>query len=81
VTTRQISFDETIANLYSQIQDSLGNISDHDLGFSGSDVGNSSIIANGTNWNDQTSPESVGRVYNASMAASKESNGNKTQSK
>jgi len=80
-TTRQIGFDETVANLYSQLQDSSGNLSDNDLGFSGSDVGNSSIVATGTNWNDQTSPESVASVYNASEAASKESNSNnKTQS-
>jgi len=74
VTTRQVSFDESIASMVSQIQDSLGNLSGHDLGFSGSDVGNSSVVATGSNWNDQTSPASVGAVYNASMAASKESN-------
>jgi len=75
VTTRQVSFDETITGLFSQLQDSLGNLSSHDLGFSGSSVGNSSIVANGSNWNNQTSPASVGAVYNASVAASHQANG------
>jgi len=74
VTTRQISFDESITTLFSQIQDSLGNLSDHDLGFQGSNVGNSSVIATGSNWNDQTSPASLGAVYNATVKASKKSN-------
>jgi len=77
VTTRQVSFDESITALFSQIQDQLGNLSSHDLGFSGSQVGNSSIIANGSNWNNQTSPASVGAIYNASMAAGHQANNGK----
>jgi hypothetical protein len=59
----------------SKLQDSLGNLSSNDLGFSGSNVGNSSVVVNGSNWNNNTSPESVGAIYNASVIASKQANG------
>jgi hypothetical protein len=75
VTIRQVSFDETITKLFSQLQDSLGNLSSNDLGFSGTSVGNSSIVANGSNWNNKTSPATVGAIYNASIIASKQAEG------
>jgi len=74
-SVKQVSFDESITSLFSNLQDSLGNLSSGDLGFSGSSIGNSSIIANGSNWNDKTSPASVGAVYNASKIASKQAQG------
>jgi len=74
-SSRIASYDSSITTLFSQLQNSVGSLSTGDLGFSGTNAGNSSIIANGTNWNNQTSPASVGAIYNASVIASKQAQG------
>jgi len=80
-SSRQVSYDQSVTSLLSQLQNSVGSLSSNDLGFSGSSVGKSSIMSNGTNWNDQSSPNSVGAIYNQSIIASKQAQGKNVTSK
>lgn len=62
------SFDLVIAQKITQITQVInlgGNLRDLDLGFLGSDIGRNSVRIGGGNWNDATSPGSVGNAYRA----------------
>ncbi|KZS88125.1 hypothetical protein SISNIDRAFT_401133, partial [Sistotremastrum niveocremeum HHB9708] len=58
-SSRQIGYDSNIAALSSHLYNSDGSQSNHNLGFSGSQVGNHSVSVGGSNWNNSTSPASV----------------------
>lgn len=69
VSTRKVSFDSVIASHISKVVDVSGNINTADFGFLGSDIGSHSVTIVGGNWNDQTSPESVGLSWQSSITA------------
>ncbi|PPQ91696.1 hypothetical protein CVT25_012909 [Psilocybe cyanescens] len=66
---RHVGYDSNISNHFGDIQNSDGSLSNSDLGFSGSDCGSSTIVPSGSNWNDQSSPSSVGNAFNAAKLA------------
>jgi hypothetical protein len=57
---KQAAYDNSVASMIGQIMGSDGSLSKDNLGFNGTSVGNSSVVVGGDNWNDTTSPESVG---------------------
>ena len=73
---KQVGFDSNIAGLLGKIVNSDGSLSTGDLGFTGSDVGNSTVVPTGNNWNSSTSPASTGKVKDAAKQAAKASNKN-----
>lgn len=62
-------YDRGISSHFSNIMSSDGSLSSNDLGFSGSSLGQQYVIPTGSNWNDKSSPASVGRAYQAAQAA------------
>jgi len=62
-------YDSSIVSHYSDLHNSDGSLSTSDLGFSGSDAGQSVIVPGGSNWNDATSPSSVQSAYAAAQSA------------
>jgi len=66
---RGVGYDHHIASLIGQIHDSEGQLVFNDLGFHGSDIGSSFIAPTGHNWDDATSPVSVGSAFGLSVAA------------
>ncbi|EJD49786.1 hypothetical protein AURDEDRAFT_59425, partial [Auricularia subglabra TFB-10046 SS5] len=69
VSERHVSFDASIASQISSVVDASGNINIGDFGFSGSEIGSHSVTVIGGNWNDQTSPISVGLAWDSCVAA------------
>ncbi|CAE7129224.1 unnamed protein product [Rhizoctonia solani] len=62
------SFDIVISQKITEITQVIsrgGNLADVNLGFLGSDVGRNSVQVGGSNWNDASSPGSVGKAYQA----------------
>ncbi|KAK0204787.1 hypothetical protein DFS33DRAFT_694276 [Desarmillaria ectypa] len=66
---RQVGFDSNIASKISQLVNEDGSLTSSDLGFSGRDVGNNTVVAAGSNWNDSTSPSSVQSALTAAQSA------------
>jgi hypothetical protein len=66
---RSVGYDSGIASHFGSIVSSSGSLSNSDLGFSGSSVGSQYVVPGGSNWNDQTSPASVGSAYSAAQDA------------
>jgi len=64
-----VGYDNSIASHYGDFYNSDGSLSNYDFGFSGSDVGSNYYVPN-SNWNQGTSPSSVGAAYQASQMAS-----------
>ncbi|KAF5387518.1 hypothetical protein D9757_006597 [Collybiopsis confluens] len=62
-------YDSSIASHYGDLVGSDGSLSTSDLGFSGSDVGQSYVVPSGSNWNPSTSPASVQSAFNAAQSA------------
>jgi len=65
----QPGYDNTVAGYYGDLVGSDGSLTTNDLGFSGSDVGSNTYVVSGNNWNDATSPVSVGNIYDAAQSA------------
>ncbi|KAK1217252.1 hypothetical protein PQX77_020101 [Marasmius sp. AFHP31] len=65
----QVGFDSAVTDHFGSIVQSDGSLSSDDLGFTGSDVGKSTIVAQGNNWDDRTSPASVDNAYFAAQGA------------
>lgn len=59
---RQVAYDSNISGMYNQIINSDGSLSNSSHGFVGSDIGNSSFVSTGNNWNNVTSPQSVAQA-------------------
>ncbi|KAK7056863.1 hypothetical protein VNI00_002580 [Paramarasmius palmivorus] len=70
VSGRRPGYDSAIVSHFGDLQSTDGSISTHDLGFSGSDVGQNTVIVGGNNWNDETSPDSVDSAFEAAQDAS-----------
>jgi hypothetical protein len=66
---RSVGYDSSIASHFGSIVSSSGSLSTSNFGFSGSSVGSNYVVPGGSNWNDQTSPASVGSAYSAAQAA------------
>jgi hypothetical protein len=77
---RDVGYDHGISSHYDNIMNSDGSLSDNDLGFSGSDLGNQYVTPSGSNWNDQSSRSSVESAYQASHSAGKKSSKGKKSS-
>uniref|UniRef100_A0A0W0G110 Uncharacterized protein n=1 Tax=Moniliophthora roreri TaxID=221103 RepID=A0A0W0G110_MONRR len=69
VSGRRPGYDSSIVSHFGDLQSADGSISTHDLGFSGKDVGTNTVVVGGSNWNDETSPESVGAAFGATQDA------------
>ncbi|KAF9016976.1 hypothetical protein BDZ89DRAFT_1075151 [Hymenopellis radicata] len=59
----QVGYDSSITGHYGDLFGDDGSLSVHDLGFSGSDVGQNTVVVGGGNWNDATSPASVDNAF------------------
>jgi len=70
---RSVGYDSGIASYYGDIQSSDGSLSNDDLGFSGHDLGSNYVSVQGSNWNPQSSPASVGAAYSAASSAAQSS--------
>ncbi|KAJ3770003.1 hypothetical protein FB446DRAFT_647747 [Lentinula raphanica] len=65
----QVGYDSAIVSHYGSFFNADGSLSTYDLGFSGSDVGQSVVVPSGSNWNIATSPVSAGNAFNAALSA------------
>ncbi|KAF9462980.1 hypothetical protein BDZ94DRAFT_1322073 [Collybia nuda] len=65
----QVGFDHNIASHFGSIVDSDGALTSGDLGFSGHDVGSQTVVVDGSNWNDQTSPATVNDAFSQARDA------------
>jgi len=66
---RDVGYDSGISSQASNMYNSDGSLSTNDMGFSGQDLGHSYVVPSGNNWNNNSSPASVGSAYNASRSA------------
>jgi len=66
---RQVGFDESIANKITNIVNPDSSLSSEDLGFLGKDVGNNTVVPQGNNWNDTSSPALVQSALDAANNA------------
>ncbi|PPR04500.1 hypothetical protein CVT24_013106 [Panaeolus cyanescens] len=63
-------FDSSIASHFSNVIDaSSSSLTTDDFGFSGHDLGKNTFVVGGSNWNDATSPASVGAAFSAARNA------------
>ncbi|KAJ7017823.1 hypothetical protein C8F04DRAFT_978452, partial [Mycena alexandri] len=68
-SNRHAGYDNSIVSHYNDFYNSDGSLSNYDFGFSGSDIG-SNYYTPSSNWDQNTSPSSVGSAYQVSQAAS-----------
>ncbi|KAF9449438.1 hypothetical protein P691DRAFT_565532 [Macrolepiota fuliginosa MF-IS2] len=69
VSGNQVGFDSSIASHFSSIVQTDGSLSTDDFGFTGLDLGSSSTVVGGSNWNVLTSPASVSAAFGAANGA------------
>jgi len=62
-------YDSNIVSHFGDLYNSDGSISTYDLGFSGTDLGQSIVVPSGNNWVSETSPASVGSAFSAALGA------------
>ncbi|KAJ7892886.1 hypothetical protein B0H14DRAFT_2335129, partial [Mycena olivaceomarginata] len=65
----QAGYDHNIVSHYGDFYNSDGSLSTYDFGFSGHDIGSNYYVPT-SNWNQDSSPSSVGSAYQAAQAAS-----------
>ncbi|KAJ7069737.1 hypothetical protein C8F01DRAFT_1207298 [Mycena amicta] len=68
-SSRSVGYDGHIASHYDSFYNSDGSLSNYDFNFTGSDIGSNYYVPT-NNWNQDTSPSSVGSAYQAAQAAS-----------
>jgi len=64
-----VGFDSGIVSHFGDFFEADGSLSTHDFGFSGHDIGSQTVVVGGSNWNDVTSPASVGFAYSSARGA------------
>ncbi|KAJ7593077.1 hypothetical protein C8J56DRAFT_780192 [Mycena floridula] len=69
VSGNHVGYDSHIASHFGDIFGSDGSFSTSDFGFTGHDLGSSTVTVGGSNWNDATSFESVNSAYLTSRHA------------
>jgi len=69
VSGHSVGFDSGIAGHFGSICAADGSLSTDDFGFSGSDLGQHTVVVGGSNWNADTSPASVGSAFGAANLA------------
>lgn len=62
-------FDKNVASQVQHLLNSDGSLNDIDFEFTGGDVGRNTVVPSGSNWRDDTSPESVRQALEAANAA------------
>jgi len=67
---RSSGYDYNVASHYQDFYNSDGTLSNYDFNFTGSDIGSNYYVPTGDNWNQNSSPSSVGSAYQAAQAAS-----------
>ncbi|KAF5350830.1 hypothetical protein D9757_013536 [Collybiopsis confluens] len=70
ISGNHVGYDSAIASHFGSFFEADGSLSTSNLGFSGSDLGNSFVVPSGNNWNSISSPASVGSAFNAAVGAS-----------
>ncbi|KAJ7359379.1 hypothetical protein DFH08DRAFT_1074876 [Mycena albidolilacea] len=68
-SSRHAGYDHNIVSHYGDFYNSDGSLSTYDFGFSGHDIGSNYYVPT-SNWNQDSSPSSVGNAYLAAQAAS-----------
>jgi len=68
-SSRHAGYDNSIVQHYGDFYNSDGSLSNYDFGFSGHDIGSNTYVPS-NNWNQNSSPSSVGSAYQAAQAAS-----------
>ncbi|KAF7348739.1 Amidohydro-rel domain-containing protein [Mycena venus] len=68
-SNRHVGYDNSIVQHYGDFYNSDGSLSNYDFGFSGHDIGSNYYVPT-NNWNQDSSPSSVGSAYQAAQAAS-----------
>jgi len=66
---RHAGYDNSIVSHYGGFYNSDGSLSNYDFGFNGSDIGTNYYVPS-SNWDNTTSPGTVGNAYQVSQAAS-----------
>ncbi|KAF4617702.1 hypothetical protein D9613_005814 [Agrocybe pediades] len=64
-----VGYDSSISSHFSDICAADGSLTNDDFGFSGHDLGSHTVVVGGSNWDDSTSPSSVGAAYSAARGA------------
>ncbi|KAJ7175914.1 hypothetical protein C8R46DRAFT_1080003 [Mycena filopes] len=68
-SSHHAGYDNNIVSHYGDFYNSDGSLSNYDFGFSGHDIGSNYYVPS-SNWNQDSSPNSVGSAYQVSQAAS-----------
>lgn len=68
-TGRYVGYDHEIASHISSIHDGSGELVHNNLGFHGSDVGSHHVSPSGNNWDNNSSPQSVGSAKSLAQEA------------
>ena len=66
---KQVGYDQNIASQHNSLLDTNGTVTTNNLGFSGRDLGNNTVLVNGHNWDNNSSFVSVGAAYRAARDA------------
>jgi len=70
----QVGFDPNVAGLLNSLVNDNGSLNRNDFGFLGSQIGGSKVVPN-SNWNDESSPDSVQAALDAARKAAGNGNG------
>jgi hypothetical protein len=63
-------FDRDVSSKFSQLIDGGSNqLTSHDLGFNGQQIGSHQVIVGGSNWDNNLSPDSISRALSAAQSA------------
>ncbi|KAJ7791264.1 hypothetical protein B0H13DRAFT_1675984 [Mycena leptocephala] len=65
-SNRHAGYDNSIVSHYDDFYNSDGSLSNYDFGFSGHDIGSNYYVPT-SNWNQDSSPSSVGSAYSAAQ--------------
>jgi len=68
-SSRYAGYDNNVVSHYGDFYNSDGSLSNYDFGFNGSDIGSNYYVPT-SNWNQDSSPSSVGSAYQTAQAAS-----------
>ncbi|KAF5359430.1 hypothetical protein D9756_003640 [Leucocoprinus leucothites] len=69
VSGHHVGFDGAIAGHFGSIVGGDGSLSTDNFGFSGHELGAHTVVVDGSNWNDFTSPASVSAAFGAAHGA------------
>ncbi|KAF8912509.1 hypothetical protein CPB85DRAFT_1252608 [Mucidula mucida] len=68
-TVVYVGYNSSITGHYGDLFGDNESLSVHDLGFSGSDVGQNTVVVGGSNWNNATLPAYINNAFSTAQGA------------